>query len=94
MTSVAVPKAVAGPPLGSRGFPTPGWAPSAGGDAALESEAAYSRQGRPHLWRGTASGVKHLVLRLGSGDEASRRLNVYCKSAVSEAKGDRGARCQ
>lgn len=71
MTSIPVPEAVAGPPLGSQGFRTLGWAPSVGEDAALEPEAAYNHQGRPYLWRGTAEGVKHLVLHSGSRDEVT-----------------------
>lgn len=46
--------------------------PSAEGDAALESEAAYSHQGRPYLWCGTAERVELLVLHSGSRDGVSQ----------------------
>lgn len=57
-----VPRGAAGLPLVSRGFLALDWAPSAGADVALESDAAYSHQREPYLWCGTADGIKHLVL--------------------------------
>lgn len=86
-------RGAAGPSLGLWGFLTLDWAPSAGGDVALESDVAYSHQRGPYLWCGTADGMKRLVLHSGSRDGTSQCLSMYCKSAVSEAKGDRGAHC-
>lgn len=79
--------------LGSRGFLTLDWAPSAGGDVTLESDAAYSHQRGPYLWCGTADGIKQLVLHSGSGNGVSQCLSMYCKSVVSETKSDRGTWC-
>lgn len=56
---------------------------------ALESDAPYSRQGGPYSRCGTVDGVKHLVLRSGSGNGVSQCLSMYCKSVMSGAKGDR-----
>lgn len=35
-----------------------------------------------------SDGIKYLIVHSGSRDGVSQRLSMYCKPAVSEAKGD------
>lgn len=60
---------------------------------ALESDVPFSHQRGPNLWCGTADGIKPLLLPSGNRDGVSQCLSLCCKSAVSEAKGGRGAGC-